>query len=113
MNTRNHSSDRRVAERLAIQREVQYRVLGRKEADISGEGKTLDISSAGIMFTTAHMLLPGRRVELAIDWPAQLDNKCALRLIARGRVVRFEGDRAAVEILQHEFRTRAPRPPAA
>jgi hypothetical protein len=113
MDTRNQTSDRRTAERLAIQREVQYRVLGRKEADISGAGKTLDISSAGVMFTTTHMLLPGRRVELAIDWPAQLDNKCPLRLIARGRVVRFEGDRAAVEILQHEFRTRAARPPVA
>ena len=44
-------------------------------------------------------------MELSISWPAQLDNKCALKLVARGRVVRFEQGRAAIEILQYEFRT--------
>ena len=63
------------------------------------------ISSAGVLFTSEHMLLPGRRVELAISWPAQLNNKCALKLVARGRVVRFEQGRAAIEIQQYEFRT--------
>ena len=52
------------------------------------------------------MLLPGRRIELSINWPAQLDNKCALKLVARGRVVRSQPDCAALEILQHEFRTK-------
>lgn len=97
---------------MAIERELQYRVLGRKDGEVSGAGKTVNISSSGVIFTTAHTLLPGRRVELAIDWPAQLDDKCALKLIARGRVIRFEGDRAAIEIMQHEFRTRSARNPA-
>ncbi len=92
---------------MAIEREVQYRILGRKEGELAGLGKTVNMSSAGVLFTTVLTLLPGRRVELAIDWPAQLDNKCALKLVARGRVVRFEGDRAAIEIMQHEFRTRS------
>ncbi len=102
--------DRRSAGRMSIEREVEYRVLGRREGELLGAGRTVDISSSGVIFTTTHPLLPGRRVELAIDWPAQLDNRCALKLVARGRVVRFEGDRAAIEILQHEFRTRAARP---
>jgi len=51
------------------------------------------------------MLLPGRRLELSISWPAQLNNKCALKLMARGRVVRFEEGCAAIEIQQYEFRT--------
>jgi hypothetical protein len=53
------------------------------------------------------MLLPGRRLELSISWPAQLNNKCALKLVARGRVVRFEQGRAAIEIQQYEFRTQS------
>ncbi len=63
-----------------------------------------------MLFTTEDILLPGRRVELSINWPAQLDQKCALKLVARGRVVRFENGTAAIEILQHEFRTRRNRP---
>jgi hypothetical protein len=51
------------------------------------------------------MLLPGKRLELAISWPAQLNNKCALKLVARGRVVRFEHGYTAIEIQQYEFRT--------
>ena len=58
-------------------------------------------------FLAGHMLLPGRRLELQISWPAQLDNKCALKLVARGRVVRFESGRTAIEIQQYEFRTQA------
>ena len=48
---------------------------------------------------------PGKRLELSISWPAQLDNKCNLKLVARGRVTRLEQGRAAVEIQQYEFRT--------
>jgi hypothetical protein len=46
-------------------------------------------------------------MELSISWPAQLDNKCPLKLVARGRVVRFDHGRAAIEIQQYEFRTQA------
>ena len=109
MSLQNQQADRRASTRMEIERDVQYRVLNRGQADAEARGKTLNISSSGVLFTTEHVLIPGRRVEVAIDWPAQLDNKCALRLVARGRVVRFEGDRAALEILQHEFRTRGGR----
>lgn len=101
--------ERRNAERMSIERDVRYRVLNKKDGDAEATGKTLNISSSGVLFTTQHMLPPGRRMELDISWPAQLDNKCSLKLVARGRVVRFEGDRVALEILQHEFRTKATR----
>jgi hypothetical protein len=42
---------------------------------------------------------------MAISWPAQLDHKCALKLIARGKVVRAGAGMAAVSIDQYEFRT--------
>jgi hypothetical protein len=42
---------------------------------------------------------------MAISWPAQLDNRMALKLVARGRIVRCEAGTAAVEIQQYEFRT--------
>jgi hypothetical protein len=113
MSFEHNPNERRGSSRQAIEREVQYRLLGRKDGEVNCSGKTLNISSSGVLFTTVDALVPGHRVELAIDWPAQLNNKCALKLVARGRVVRYEGDRAALEILQHEFRTRATRAPSA
>jgi hypothetical protein len=101
--------DRRGAKRMSIERDVQYRLINRRDGECEGSGQTLNMSSSGVLFTTEETLLPGRRMELAISWPAHLDNKCALKLVARGRVVRFEGKAAALEIMQHEFRTKGTR----
>ena len=109
----NAQADRRHSDRFPIEREVRYRVLNKRSSEETGDGKTVNISSSGVLFTVEHMLLPGRRMELAISWPAQLNNKCALKLVARGRVVRFEGGRAAIEIQQYEFRTQSTTPPTA
>jgi hypothetical protein len=97
--------DRRGADRFPIEREVRYRSLSKRSGGEEGTGKTINISSNGVLFTTDKILVPGKRIELSISWPAQLDNKCQLKLVARGRVVRFEHGRAAVEIQQYEFRT--------
>jgi PilZ domain len=98
-------TDRRHSDRFPIEREVRYRVMNKRGNDEAGEGKTINISSSGVLFTSQHLLLPGRRMELSINWPAQLNNKCALKLVARGRVIRFEQGIAAIEIQQYEFRT--------
>jgi hypothetical protein len=102
-----NKSDRRAADRFPIERDVRYKVLNKKNQDECGLGKTVNMSSSGILFTTEQMLLPGKRLELAISWPAQLNNKTNLKLVARGRVARYEDGRAALEIQQYEFRTAA------
>ena len=99
------SSDRRSADRFPIEREVRYRILNKRTTNEEGTGRTINISSNGVLFTTDQILIPGKRLELSISWPAQLDNKCQLKLVARGRVARLEQGRAAVEIQQYEFRT--------
>ena len=100
-------SDRRHSDRFPIERDVKFRILNKRGGDEAGEGKTLNISSSGVLFTSEHMLLPGRRLELDISWPVQLNNQVALKLVARGRVVRFEEGGAAIEIQQYEFRTQS------
>ena len=107
MNLNQVLADRRHSDRFPIEREVRYRVLNKRSGEEMGDGRTINISSSGVLFTSAHLLLPGRRLELSISWPAQLNNKCALKLVARGRVVRFEQGRAAIEIQQYEFRTQS------
>ena len=99
--------DRRGADRFPIEREVRFKILNRKVADEAGFGKTINMSSNGVLFTTDRHLLPGKRLEVSISWPAQLNSRIALKLVARGRVVRSEEDRAAIEIHQYEFRTQA------
>jgi hypothetical protein len=44
-------------------------------------------------------------VELSIAWPALLHNIAPMQLVVSGRIVRAEGARAAVRMVQHEFRT--------
>ena len=100
-------TDRRNSDRFPIEREVRYKVLNKRGGEEAGAGQSLNMSSSGVYFTSEHLLVPGRRLELAINWPAQLDNKTPLKLVARGRVVRFEEGRAAIEIQQYEFRTQA------
>jgi hypothetical protein len=113
MSLEKDKDDRRSADRFPIEREVRYRVLSRKSSTDgeSGVGITVNMSSNGVLFTPDRYLLPGRRLEVSISWPAQLNSKIALKLVARGRVVRSEEGRAAIEIHQYEFRTQANQGP--
>ena len=101
------SVDRRVSKRFPIEQEVYYRVLDHRAAvPESGSGKTMDISSGGVLFGTEQRLRSGKRVELSVNWPAELDGGCPLKFVVFGRVVRAEDNKAAIHIEQYEFRTR-------
>ena len=99
------SGERRSTDRFPIEREVRYKVVSKRSGNEAGSGQTVNFSSGGVLFTTEQMLIPGKKIELAISWPAQLDSRCPLKLLARGRIVRCDSNRAAVEIQQYEFRT--------
>ena len=105
VSTPKDKNDRRASDRFPIEREVRYKILSKKHGEEVGNGMTVNMSSNGVLFTTDGFLIPGRRVELAISWPAQLNRTVPLKLVARGRVVRSESGMAAVEIQQYEFRT--------
>lgn len=98
-------ADRRGNDRFPITRELRYKLLGSKGKVELGVGQTLDISSKGVLFAAETPLAPGKRVEVSISWPAQLDGRCALKLVARGRVKRCRGTHVALEIDKYEFRT--------
>jgi hypothetical protein len=100
------TADRRETNRFPVREEVRYRVLHAKGSPASGVGKTLDIGSGGILFTTEERLPMGRLVEVAVNWPVRLDGACPLRFVAVGKVVRSEATKAVVQIDRYEFRTR-------
>jgi hypothetical protein len=99
--------ERRASRRFPIEQDVSYRILDHKATSPeTGVGKTVDISSGGILFGTEQRLHSGKRVEVSVNWPAQLADGCPLKFVALGRVVRVEDHRAAISIEQYEFRTR-------
>jgi len=98
--------ERRGTSRFPMRESVRYRLMHSKTDFISGSGRTLNIGSGGILFTTEELLPVGRSVELSVDWPAQLDGNCPLKFVAIGRVVRSGPKQAAVRIERYEFKTR-------
>jgi hypothetical protein len=94
-----------LSDRFPIELEVRYRMLTKRGGEEMGVGRTVDMSSSGVLFTTQQPLFPGRRLEISVSWPAQLDNKCPLKLVARGKIIRSEAGKVAIEIQQYEFRT--------
>ena len=80
-------------------------MLTKRGGEETGIGRTVNMSSSGVLFTSEQPMFPGRRLELSVSWPAQLDNKCPLKLVARGKIIRSEAGRVAIEIQQYEFRT--------
>ena len=101
------NSERRRSSRFPIEREVRYKTLNQRTEVLAGNGKTLNISSSGVLFTSDHELPVGTRLEVSISWPAQLNERCLLNLVARGRVTRYLKGQLALQIQQYEFRTQS------
>jgi hypothetical protein len=100
------ASERRSGNRFPVREEVRYRVLRAKSHSLEGFGKTIDMSSGGIFFTTEGELPYGRLIELSVNWPARLGGVCPLQFVAVGKVVRSDAVSAVVRIEKYEFKTR-------
>jgi hypothetical protein len=100
-------SERRASTRFPIRSELQFKTSNKRFAIISGTGRTVNISSSGLLFESNSDLALGSSLELSIEWPVRLNEKCLLRLIAKGRIVRQNNRQFAVEVLRYEFRTHA------
>jgi DNA-binding CsgD family transcriptional regulator len=73
-------------------------------------GKTVNISSTGVLFNAQNELTLGPGIDLVLDWPVLLEGYTALRLHLRGSIVRASGRQAAFEIVKYKFQT-TKRPP--
>src|SRR6202022_2302441 len=104
---REDRDERRSCDRFPIERDVRYKVFGTHKNVIQfGLGKSLNISSSGVLFTTESILPQGQRVELAVSWPVLLNDMLPLKLVASGILVRSQGTQAAMSIDKYEFKTR-------
>ena len=75
----------------------------------AGQGRTVNISSSGVLFRTDQKLQVGDELILTLRWPLHLAGEHALDLKARGKVVRVRAGMVAVYFLKCEFR-KAPIP---
>jgi hypothetical protein len=99
--------DHRANGRYPISLEVKYKLLRGDRVIRVGSGRTVNISSGGVLFETDEVLPPTGFVELAIQWPFLLRKVCSLKLVMRGRIVRrdYHSKATAVRAHSHEFRT--------
>jgi hypothetical protein len=104
MRANRESSERRNSNRFPLERDILFRVLTKRGDPECGIGRTVNMSSSGVLFSSERELTPGKVVEVAIHWPAQLDNTTPLKLVGRGRVVRSDTGQVAIEIQNYEFR---------
>ena len=102
--------ERRTDRRYDLNLNVRWKLIRRRRVLDSGTGKTLDVSSGGLLIETDRELPSGLNIELSISWPVLLHNVAPLQLVVAGRVVRATGQRVGVRMVQHEFRTLGAQP---
>jgi hypothetical protein len=99
------AGERRQDHRYDIDLELRWKLIRRKRVVDSGTGRTIDLSSGGVLFEAARELAHGFNVELSIAWPVLLHNVAPMQLVIIGKIVRVKGSQTAIRTLQHEFRT--------
>ena len=102
--------DRRTKRRFNIKQGLRYKLLYGSRVAEAGNGRTVNISSSGVWFTTEGVLSTGLPVELSMAWPALLNDVCPMKLMIYGCVVRSDRDGAALAIERYEFRTQGTAP---
>src|SRR5205807_3652552 len=102
---KNGERERRMKRRFQIEQEVRYKMLYGQRIAETGTGKTVDISSGGVLFSTQNTLTAGMPVELSMNWPVLLNDSCPMKLMIYGCVIRTSEKGAAVAIERYEFRT--------
>jgi c-di-GMP-binding flagellar brake protein YcgR len=96
--------ERRSAERYPIVLNAHYQALRKRSGD-GAVGRTVNISSGGLLIVSDHKVPVGVRLEVLVEWPALLDGAIELLLVATGKVVRVRESSFALELSRYEFRT--------
>ena len=85
---------------------MYYQCIG-KRICCDGIGKTFEISSRQVRFTTPHVFKPRQKIRLTVKWPVLLYDTCLLKLEVLGWIQESGPGAAAVKIERYEFRVGA------
>ncbi|MBZ5623292.1 MAG: PilZ domain-containing protein [Acidobacteriia bacterium] len=100
-----NADDRRRDRRYRIPLELRWRLLHRRKVQAEGVGRTIDLSSGGILFDANRHLPPGMNVEVSVSWPVRQNGVAAMQLVVSGRIVRSNESQVAIRETEHQFRT--------
>jgi len=103
------ASEQRLHPRYPITLDVEYRLINRGRIERLGSGRTLNISSGGVLMEVFDKVPSGGLIELLVNWPFLLEGVCPLKLVMRGRIVRCDAKGVAIKARHHEFRTAGAR----
>jgi hypothetical protein len=95
---------RRSNRRYDLDAAVSFKIFHRNKIEAVGQGRTVNISTRGLLFESTQAVQLERKIELMIAWPVLLDDAIALKLCVAGETVRRAGKCTAVRIFRHEFR---------
>ena len=99
------AGERRQDRRYRIPLDLRWKLLHRRRVRAEGTGRTIDLSSGGVLFDAEEQLPFGMQVELLIEWPAVLNDRVPMQLFVSGRIVRSTASQTAIKKDVHEFRT--------
>lgn len=97
-----HIAERRAKVRYPI--ELDARFLPSKNGAYN-TGRTVNISSSGLLISSASVVRDGTPLHIMIQWPFTLDGRIPLQLVATGAVVRSTPSLFAVAVRSYQFRT--------
>jgi PilZ domain-containing protein len=100
-----YQSNRRVHQRYPITLEVECKLLDGTGVQRKEFGRTINISSGGVLLDLKHTPPTLSSIELSVEWPFLLDGSIPLKWMVHGNIVRITGNRVAVEVTKHEFHT--------
>ena len=95
--------NRRAAKRYGLDLQFDYRVFGRDGSVQEGWGRTLNLSSGGLLVAPDQPICKGRTIEITVQLPAQFKDAPGPRLVVLGHVLRSDAGGAAIRILRHGF----------
>jgi hypothetical protein len=88
-----------------IEMELRYKAVN--PTTLAGTGKTVEISSTSVVFTSDGFIKPGTFIELWMAWPVLLNDSVALQLVSQVQVTGGIGQALTARIRKYHFRTRA------
>jgi hypothetical protein len=105
--------NRRTAKRYGLELPFEYRLFGRDQYVQEGCGRTLNMSSRGLLVAPDQQISKGLPIEIVVQLPVELKDMTGARLVILGHVMRSGPTGAAIKIVRHGFvhlRRREPPP---
>jgi len=95
--------NRRAANRYDLDLPFDFRLFGRDQSVQEGSGRTLNMSSHGLLVSPDLRISKGQPIELFVHLPGQLEAAVGARLVILGHVLRSSQAGAAIKIVRHGF----------